>query len=138
MAQTVSQVSTYLEEHPITFIYELATPEEYDLVRSIPKAYPAFGVGTEAIEPSGVNEETGVPETAPFRAVIFYSKDYLSQLNSMPQDYISVGSMTSFYTELASKLGAAISKSISVSASFNSSDQKYDYVITISDISGSI
>ena len=122
----------------VILYYRLATPEEYDLVGSIPETYPAFGGGTEAIEPSGVDEETGIPLTAPFRAVIFYSKDYLGQLNNMPQDYISVGSMTNFYTELAAKLGAAISKSISVSASYNSSDQKYDYVITISDISGSV
>lgn len=66
VAQTISQVRAYLEEHPITFIYELAEPieVEYDEKNL---TYPVVAGGTE----EAIASE---PSTA-FRADIGYGID---------------------------------------------------------------
>lgn len=112
--------------------YELATPVETELAEPVAASYYANDFGTEEWQPAN----TDVPYTAPCDMNVAYAMNAVDTLRRLPENYISVGSFENFCTELATKLGAALNKTITITPTYDSEDAEYDYAITIADIEG--
>ena len=109
--------------------YELATPVEIELATPVAVSYYANDWGTEAWEP----ENTDVPYTAPCDMLIAYAMNAVDTLRRLPENYISTGSFENFCTELATKLGAALNKTITITPTYNDTTQEYNFTISIVD-----
>lgn len=112
--------------------YELAEPETYILDEPVPMNYRVDDFGTEAKEPADTEQANGV--YAPLTLMVQYAMNAVDTLRRLPINYISKPSFDAFCAELATKLGAAINKNISIVATYNDEQEKYNYTITISDI----
>lgn len=112
--------------------YELATPVETELAEPVAASYYANDFGTEEWQPANDDE----PYTAPCEMQIAYAMNAVDTLRRLPENYISVGSFENFCTELATKLGAALNKNITITPTYDSENAEYDYSITIADIEG--
>ena len=108
-------------------VYPLGTPEEYTLVTPIATNYRVDDFGTEERLPAG----TASAVSAPLVADIQYAMNAVDTLRRLPENYISKSSFDNFCTELADKLGAAIGKTITITATYDSEDKEYDFAITI-------
>lgn len=111
----------------VPLYYELATPEEYLLDTPIPANYLVNALGTEKRLP----EDTASAVTAPIILTTRYSMDAVGTLNGLPTGYISESSMDAFLTEFASKIGAAIGKTITATKTFDVATNKYNFTITV-------
>lgn len=111
---------------------ELATPVEIELAEPVAASYYANDFGTEEWQPANDDE----PYTAPCEMQIAYAMNAVDTLRRLPENYISVGSFENFCTELATKLGAALNKNITITPTYDSENAEYDYSITIADIEG--
>lgn len=109
---------------------ELATPVEIELAEPVAASYYANDFGVESWEPANDDE----PYTAPCEMQIAYAMNAVDTLRRLPENYISTGSFENFCTELATKLGAALNKSITITPSYDAEDQEYDFAINIEDI----
>ena len=89
--------------------YERATPEVYVLDTPISMASKVADFGTESIEPSGV-DANGVPNTAPFRAVIKYNDDFTRKIATMEKNFTSKETIDSLLTCLGTALNGTITK----------------------------
>lgn len=116
----------------VMLYYELAEPETYILDEPVPMNYRVDDFGTEAKEPADTDQENGV--YAPLTLEVQYAMNAVDTLRRLPVNYISKPSFDDFCSELAAKLGAAINKNISIVATYNAEQEKYNYTITISDI----
>ena len=114
----------------VYLVYELATPVEIELAEPVAASYYANDFGTEEWQPANDDE----PYTAPCEMQIAYAMNAVDTLRRLPENYISVGSFENFCTELATQLGAALNKTITITPTYNSENAEYDYSITISDI----
>lgn len=112
--------------------YELLTPVEIELAEPVAASYYANDFGTEEWQPANDDE----PYTAPCEMQIAYAMNAVDTLRRLPENYISVGSFENFCTELATKLGAALNKNITITPTYDSENAEYDYSITIADIEG--
>ena len=112
--------------------HELTTPVETELAEPVAASYYANDFGTEEWQPANTDE----PYTAPCEMAIAYAMNAVDTLRRLPENYISVGSFENFCTELATKLGAALNKTITITPTYDSEDAEYDYAITIADIEG--
>ena len=110
--------------------YELATPVETELAEPVAASYYANDFGTEEWQPANGAE----PYTAPCEMLIAYAMNAVDTLRRLPENYISAASFENFCTELATKLGAALNKSITIAATYDAENEEYDYAITIEDI----
>ena len=110
--------------------YELAEPVETELAEPVGASYYANDFGTEEWQPAN----TDVPYTAPCNMNVAYAMNAVDTLRRLPENYISVGSFENFCTELSTKLGAALNKTITIAATYNSETGEYDYDITIADV----
>lgn len=125
---TGEQVSAALSG--VYLYYELATPVETELAEPVAASYYANDFGTEEWQPANGAE----PYTAPCELAIAYAMNAVDTLRRLPENYISAASFENFCTELATKLGAALNKSITIAATYDAEDEEYDYAITIEDI----
>lgn len=116
----------------IYLIFELATPVETELAEPVAASYYANDFGTEEWTPANTDE----PYTAPCELQIAYAMNAVDTLRRLPENYISTGSFENFCSELATKLGAALNKTITITPTYDSEDAEYDYEITIADIGG--
>lgn len=114
-----------------TFV-QLETPVETELAEPVAASYYANDFGTEEWQPANDDE----PYTAPCEMQIAYAMNAVDTLRRLPENYISVGSFENFCTELATKLGAALNKNITITPTYDSENAEYDYSITIADIEG--
>lgn len=103
--------------------YVLATPVETE-VPSRNLTYKVADFGTEEVSPQGVDEQ-GVPLTAPFRADIKYSDDFVRQLVNMPKSYQSQESMDAMLSALGTALGFTYTKT------WDATNGKWTYSITM-------
>ena len=110
--------------------YELATPVETELAEPVAASYYANDFGTEEWQPANTDE----PYTAPSEMQVAYAMNAVDTLRRLPENYISAASFENFCTELATKLGAALNKSIIIAATYDAENEEYDYAITIEDI----
>lgn len=108
-------------------VYPLGTPEEYTLVTPIATNYRVDDFGTEERLPA----DTASAVSAPLVADIQYAMNAVDTLRRLSENYISKSSFDNFCTELADKLGAAIGKTITINATFDSEDKEYDFTISI-------
>lgn len=125
--KTDEQVKTLLSGVMLNF--ELATPVVYTLDEPIYLGYPVDDFGTEAKLPV----DTATLPTGPVRYSVLYPMNAVDAIRRLPVNYISKDSMDNFTTELASKLGAALGKTITITATYNTSTSAYDYDVTIED-----
>ena len=107
--------------------YALTTPETYILDRTVTGVYQVNAFGTERRLP----EDTASAVNAPVRYSVVYPIDAVGTITKLPINYISEGSLTNFTTELASKLGTFLNATIGINATYNQTNQEYDYTITI-------
>lgn len=114
-----------------TFV-QLAAPVETELAEPVAVSYYANDFGTEEWQPAN----TDVPYTAPCDMNIAYAMNAVDTLRRLPENYISTGSFENFCSELATKLGAALNKTITITPTYDSENAEYDYAITIADIEG--
>ena len=112
-----------------TFV-QLETPVEKDLATPVSASYYVNDFGTEAWEPANDDE----PYTASCHMEVAYAMNAVDTLRRLPVNYISKASFDNFCAELADKLGAALNKSVTITASYDAEDEEYDYAITIEDI----
>lgn len=63
--------------------YQLATPQTFIFDTPFSVIYPVHANGTEEATPIGL-DANGVPESTPFVGAIAYQKDYVKQLNELP------------------------------------------------------
>lgn len=105
----------------VYIIFQLATPVESTLDDPIKAYTDVDGSGTEAWKPDNTTD----PYTAPCDVSIFYPLDIAGGV-------ISAQSFANFCTELSTKLGAALNKTISIAATYNAATEQYGYTITIS------
>lgn len=110
--------------------YELATPVETELAEPVGASYYANDFGTEEWTPANTDE----PYTAPCDLAIAYAMNAVDTLRRLPENYISTGSFENFCSELATKLGAALNKTITITPTYDSENAEYNYAITIADI----
>ena len=129
-AESVEALQTLLSG--VYLYYELETPVETELAEPVAASYYANDFGTEEWQPANTDE----PYTAPCEMAIAYAANAVDTLRRLPENYISVGSFENFCTELATKLGAALNKTITIAATYDSETEEYDYAITIADIEG--
>lgn len=101
--------------------YALATPIESTLDDPIKAYTDVDGSGTEAWKPDNTTD----PYTAPCDVSIFYPLDIAGGM-------ISAQSFANFCSELSTKLGATLNKTISIAATYNAATEQYGYTITIS------
>ena len=85
----------------VTFIYELETPEEYQLDTPISSNYRVDDFGTERRLPEGIVD--GAPASTPLVADINYPIN-------LPKTYQNQDSMDDFANKLATALGFTWSK----------------------------
>lgn len=78
--------------------------------------------------------DTSSVVTSPIDYEVQYAMNAVDTLRRLPVNYISKASFDNFCTELASKLGAALNKSVTITATYDAEDEEYDYAITIADI----
>lgn len=116
----------------VYLVYELAETVEIELAEPVAASYYANDFGTEEWQPANDDE----PYTAPCEMQIAYAMNAVDTLRRLPENYISVGSFENFCTELATKLGAALNKNITITPTYDSENAEYDYSITIADIEG--
>ena len=112
-----------------TFV-QLAVPVETELAEPVAVSYYANDFGTEEWQPAN----TDVPYTAPCNMNVAYAMNAVDTLRRLPENYISVGSFENFCTELSTKLGAALNKTITIAATYDSETEEYNYDITIADV----
>ena len=89
--------------------YPLATPEVYVLDTPIPMVSKVADFGTETIEPQGV-DANGVPNTAPFRAVIKYNDDFTRKIATMEKNFTSKETVDALLSCLGGALNGTITK----------------------------
>lgn len=111
----------------VMLYYELATPETYLLDQTVTGGYQVNALGTEQRLP----EDTASAVNAPVHYSVIYPVDAVGTITKLPINYISEGSLTNFTTELASKLGTFLNATIGINATYNQTNQEYDYSITI-------
>ena len=109
----------------VYLVYELATPIPFTWDEPLPLNYPVNRLGTELLEPTGV-DENGVPQTAPLTAEIIYPIDAIGTLLGLPQDYISQGSDINMLE--AMKSAGLIT---AYTRTFNATTGKYEYTFTV-------
>lgn len=105
----------------VYLIFQLATPVESTLDDPVKAFTDVDGSGTEAWKP----DNTADPYTTPCNVSIFYPLDIAGGV-------ISAQSFANFCSELSTKLGAALNKTISIAATYNAATEQYGYTITIS------
>lgn len=111
----------------VYLVYELATPEEYVLDTPLELNYKEDDFGTEQKLP----EDTASSVSAPLLIDVQYPMNAVDALRRLPVNYISKESFDAFCAELATKLGAAIGKTITITSTFNTEQGKYNFTITI-------
>lgn len=111
-------------------LYVLATPVVVELATPIAAQYYVNDFGTEEWQPANGSE----PYTAPCNLEIQYAMNAVDTLRRLPENYISTGSFENFCTELATKLGAALNKTITITPAYNATTQEYDFTISIVDV----
>jgi hypothetical protein len=109
--------------------YELAEPVEYSLDEPIYMGYRVDDFGTEERLPADTASEV----QAPITYEVQYAMNAVDTIRRLPQNYISKSSFDNFCTELSTKLGTALGKTITIDADYNTETQEYDYDITIAD-----
>lgn len=109
--------------------YEVATPAVVELAEPIAASYYANDWGTEEWQPANGSE----PYTAPCNVDVQYAMNAVDTLRRLPENYISTGSFENFCTELATKLGAALNKTITITPTYNDTTQEYNFTISIVD-----
>lgn len=107
--------------------YVLSTPEEYVLDTPLELNYKEDDFGTEQKLP----EDTASSVSAPLLIDVQYPMNAVDTLRRLPVNYISKESFDAFCAELATKLGAAIGKTITITSTFNTEQDKYNFTITI-------
>lgn len=112
---------------PLEAVYELETPEEYVLDNPLELIYKEDDFGTEEKLPA----DTALSVTAPLLIDVQYPMNAVDTLRRLPVNYISKESFDAFCAELATKLGAAIGKTITITSAFNTEQDKYNFTITI-------
>ena len=105
----------------VYLIFQLATPIESTLDDPVKAYADVDGSGTEAWKPDNTTD----PYTTPCDVSIFYPLDIAGGV-------ISAQSFANFCSELSTKLGAALNKTISIAATYNAATEQYGYTITIS------
>ena len=114
-----------------TYTFEkLATPVEIELAEPVATSYYANDFGTEEWTPANDDE----PYTTPCEMQIAYVMNAVDTLRRLPENYMGVDSFGNFCDALASSLGAALNKSITITPTYDAEDQEYDFAITIEDI----
>lgn len=111
----------------VEVLFPLATPQVYTLDEPLNMQYSVDDFGTERKLPA----DTASAVTAPIAYEVQYAMNAVDQLRRLPENYISKESFENFCTELSSKLGAALNATITITATYDSTDQEYDYAITI-------
>ena len=109
----------------VYLVYELETPVPFTWDEPLPMNYPVNRLGTEMLEPAGV-DENGVPQTAPLTAEIIYPIDAIGTLLGLPQDYISQGSDIN---QLEAMKSAGLITAYT--RTFNATTGKYEYTFTV-------
>ena len=104
----------------VYLIYELETPETYDLDEPIPMTFMAYHGGT-------ITQTPQAPESAPMRMNVTFALDAVSTINGLPQNYVSKESLQAM---LAAMQSAGIFSSYTMS--FNSTSGKYEFTFTVS------
>ena len=104
----------------VILYYELATPETYLLDNPLPRCYAENKLGTEERLP----KDTASAVNAPLKYTVKYPMN-------IAKNYVSADSISNLLTELATKFGAAMSKTITITPTFNENTQEFDYSITI-------
>ena len=128
VSYTGAQVAAALSG--VYLYYELAEPVETELAEPVGASYYANDFGTEEWQPANGAELY----TAPCNMNVAYAMNAVDTLRRLPENYISVGSFENFCSELATKLGAALNKTVTIAATYNSETEEYDYDITIADV----
>jgi hypothetical protein len=113
----------------VELLYELATPVEYTLDEPIYMGYRVDDFGTEERLPADTASEV----QAPIYYDVQYAMNAVDTIRRLPQNYVSKDSFDNFCTELATKLGAAMGKTISIEATYDAETMEYDYSISITD-----
>lgn len=114
----------------VYLVYERETPVPFTWDEPLEMIYPAPAGGTEAIIPLGV-DESGVPATAPLKATIFYSKDYVQTINDMPKDFDTTASIDALASALATTLSTALNGTLTITrGAYDESTKKYAWTVT--------
>lgn len=118
----------------VELVYALATPLHYtDLMMSddggqtfydIPTSSKVADFGVEIAVPCEEVDASGVPKSAPLRAVIAYSTDFTRQLATMNKNYQSQESMDALLAALGTAMGGTWSKT------WDSTNGKWTYSFT--------
>ena len=111
----------------VMLYYELATPETYILDQTVTGGYQVNANGTERRLP----EDAASSVNAPVNYSVVYPINAVKTIIDLPYNYISVESMNDFTTELATKLGAFLNATIAITPTYDQTNQKYNYDITI-------
>ena len=111
----------------VELYYELATPIDYTLDEPMPANYYVNDFGTEERLPA----DTASVVAAPIFYNVQYAMNAVDTLRRLPVNYISTASMENFTTELATKLGTFLNATITVTPTYDSDHEEYDYSITI-------
>lgn len=109
----------------VELVYLLESPIPFTWDEPLPLNYPVNRLGTEMLEPTGV-DENGVPQTAPLTAEIIYPIDAIGTLLGLPQDYISQGSDIN---QLEAMKSAGLITAYT--RTFNATTGKYEYTFTV-------
>lgn len=107
--------------------YALSESETYILDQTVTGGYQVNANGTERRLP----EDTASSVNAPVNYSVIYPINAVKTIINLPINYISAESMTNFTTELATKLGAFLNATIAITPTYDQTNQKYDYNISI-------
>lgn len=102
----------------VEMVYELATPLTYVLDEPILCTFNAHHGGTLTQTPQA-------PDSAPMAMSVIYALDAVSELNGLPQNYVSKESLQAM---LAAMQSAGIFASYTMT--FNSTTGKYEFTFT--------
>ena len=102
----------------VELVYELATPETYDLDEPIPMTFMAYHGGTMTQTPQA-------PDSAPMVINVTFAIDAVSTLIGLPEDYVSKASLQAMLSQMQS---AGIIGSYTMT--YNATAGRYDFTFT--------
>ena len=106
---SVDALKTKLSGVSLVYTLKEASEAEYVLDEPIRAITKIADFGTETIEPQGV-DANGVPNTAPFRAIIKYNDDFTRKIATMDKNFTSKETVDALLSCLGGALNGTITK----------------------------